>query len=333
VFTPITGGGSFTFKNIQDINSNFQQILGGLTLGNVIYCNPSASGASTQDGSAAYPYNSLDAAYQKGRSGWNDVIALVGNGAASGTARVNASFTWAKDALHLIGVSSPVYYSQRSRIAPSSGTTAFTPFFTISANGCIFQNIQWFMGFTTGTTSQIGMVLTGSRNYFGNCSIAGMADAESAASAGSRTLKIGLAGSGENVFEGCSIGVDTITRTAANATVEFTAATARNVFRNCLFPIMTSAATPLGILGTGAACMDRHQVFDNCSFINAIKSTSTVITVLASLTSASPGGLMLFKQCILVGATDYGDANALANSYIDGFTGAAATSGIAVNPS
>ncbi len=332
MFTTLTGGGVFTQKNINDINNNFAQVL-GLTPGNVIYCQPSATGAQTQDGSQANPYNSLAAAYQKGRSGWNDVIVLVANGAASGTARVDASFTWAKDALHLVGVSSPVYYSQRSRIAPTSTTTAFTPYFTISGNGCVFQNIQWFMGFTTGTTSQIGMVLTGSRNYFVNCSIAGMADAESAASAGSRTLKIGLAGSGENVFDGCSIGVDTITRTAANATVEFAAATARNVFRNCLFPIMTSAATPLGILGTGAACMDRHQVFDNCSFINAIKSTSTVITVLASLTDASPGGLLLFKQCILVGATDYGDTNALANSYIDGFTGAAATSGIAVNPS
>ncbi len=127
--------------------------------------------------------------------------------------------------------------------------------------------------------------------------------------------------------------VDTITRTAANATVEFTAATTRNVFRNCLFPLMTSAATPLGILGTGAGCMDRFQLFDNCSFVNAIKSTSTVMTVLASLTNAAPGGLLLFKQCILLGITDYGDTLGLANSYIDGFTGAAATSGIAVNPS
>ncbi len=332
MFTQLTGGGAFTQGNINTINNNFAQVL-GLTPGNVIYCQPSATGAQTQDGSQANPYNSLAAAYQKGRSGWNDVIVLVGNGAASGTARVDAAFTWAKDALHLVGICSPTFYSQRARIAPTSGTTAFTPFFTVSGNGCLFQNIQWFMGFTTGTTSQIGMLVTGSRNVFLGCAIDGMADNESAQSAGSRTLKIGSSGSGENVFEYCSIGIDTITRTQANASVELAGATPRNVFRNCLFPFMTSAAGVLGILGTGNGCVDRHTVFDNCSFVNAIKSTSTAMTVLGSFTTASPGGLLLYKQCILLGITDYGDTNALANSYIDGFTGGAATSGIAVNPS
>jgi len=329
----ITGGGAFTAKNIADINANFASTVAGFSTGNIIYCQPASGYLGTQDGSATAPYTTLAAAYGAGRSGKNDIIVLVGNGAASGTARVDASFTWAKDALHLVGVCSPVLYSQRARIAPSSSTTAFTPYFTISGNGCIFQNIAWFMGFTTGTTSQIGMVLTGSRNYFENCQIAGMADAASAEHAGSRTLKIGASGSGENVFESCVIGVDTVTRSAANATVEFTAATTRNVFRNCLFPLMTDDAAALGILGTGNGCVDRHNIFDNCSFINAVKSTSTTMTVLASFTTASPGGLLLFKQCILLGITDYGDTNGLANSYIDGFTGAAATSGIAVNPS
>jgi len=331
----IKGGGAFTAKNISDINGNFS-LLQALVIGSggvLIWCNPAVGVDATADGSQEKPYGTLESAYGKGRSGKNDVILLVGTGAAGGSARVNAAFTWAKDALHLIGIASPVLYSQRARIAPSSGTTAFTPFFTISGNGCVFQNIQWFGGFSTGTTSQICMVLTGSRNYFQNCAIDGMGDNESAQSAGSRSLKIGLAGSGENVFQSCSIGVDTITRTQANASVEFTADTARNVFKDCLFPFMTSAAGVLGILGTGAACMDRHQLFDNCTFVNAIKSTSTTMTVLASLTSASPGGLMIFKQCILLGIGEYGDTNGLANSYIDGFTGAAATSGIAVNPS
>jgi hypothetical protein len=31
---------------------------------------------------------------------------------------------------------------------------------------------------------------------------------------------------------------------------------------------------------------------------------------------------MIFKQCILLGIGEYGDTNGLANSYIDGFTGA-----------
>ncbi len=198
---------------------------------------------------------------------------------------MNSAFTWAKNATHLLGIASPIMISQRARIAPTSSTTAFTPFFTISGNGCVFQNIQWFYGFDTGTTSALGMVLTGSRNYFKNCQIAGMGDNETAQSAGSRSLKIGSAGSGENLFEDCTIGLDTITRTAANASLELTAGTVRNIFRRCLFPFMTSSATVLGILGTGAACCDRSNQFDQCIFENAIKSTSTAMTVLASFTS------------------------------------------------
>jgi hypothetical protein len=226
-----------------------------------------------------------------------------------------------------------VLLSQRARIAPTAATTAFTPFFTISGSGCIFQNVQWFHGFTTGTTAMVNVVVTGSRNYFVNCHIAGMGDAQSAADAGSRSLKIGAAGSGENYFLNCTVGIDTGTkRTGANASVEFAGATVRNVFKGCLFPFWCSASSPLGILGTGNECMDRFQLFDNCSFINATASGSTTMTVLGSLTTASSGGLLLFKQCVLIAIGEYGDTNALANSYIDGFTGIAGTSGIAVKP-
>lgn len=329
----ITGGGAFTRQNINAINQNFSDLVAGLvgTTGNVIYLWPSSGYLGVQDGSLAAPYTTLEAAYGAGRNGKNDVIVLVGNGAAGGSVRISSAFTWAKDALHLVGEASGVNISNRARIAPAAGATAFANYFTVSSNGCYFGNVQFYQGFDTGTTSQICVTVTGGRNKFDNCHIAGMGDAASAQNTGSRNLKI--SGTGENMFTNCVIGIDTVTRTVANASVEFASGTPRNQFIDCVFPFMTSAAGVLGILGTGAACMDRFQYFDNCTFFNAIKSTSTTMTVLASLTSASPGGLMLFKQCVLLGITDYGDTNALANSYIDGFTGAAATSGIAVNPS
>jgi len=157
-----------------------------------------------------------------------------------------------------------------------------------------------------------------------------MGDAASAADAGSRSLVV--AGSGENVFAGCLIGLDTVSRGAANSSLEFSGATARNKFADCLFPFFTTASTPLGILATGDGSIDRWQSFDNCQFINAIKSTSTVMSVLASCTTASAGGLFLFKNCTKVGITKFGDTNALAASYIDGAAPTAATSGMAVNP-
>lgn len=326
---PVAPFGAFTPQAAAVIDQNFLSLTP--LFRNVYYLDP-ANGYDGNTGLApGLALKTIGAGYAKLEDGRNDAVALIGNGATSATARIDTAFTWAKSAAHFVGLSSGVNLSNRSRLAPSSGTTAFANFFAVSGNGCLFQNLQWFQGFGTGTTSQIAMTVTGGRNLFSNCHIAGMGDNESAQSAGSRSLKI--SGTGENQFVNCTIGVDTVTRTQANASVEFAGATPRNQFKDCEFPFMTSAAGVLGILGTGASCMDRFQRFDNCDFINAIKSSSTTMTVLASLTNASPGGLLLFKQCILLGITDYGDTIGLANSYIDGFTGAAATSGIAVNPS
>lgn len=326
---PVSPFGAFTPQAAAVIDQNFLSLTP--LFRTVYYVDPANGYDGTTGLAPGLALKTLGAAYGKLEDGRNDCVALIGNGATSATARIDAAFTWSKSASHFIGLSSGVNLSNRSRLAPSSGTTAFANFFTVSGAGCLFQNLQWFDGFSTGTTSQIAMTVTGGRNFFTNCHIAGMGDNESAQSAGSRSLKI--SGTGENQFQNCTIGVDTITRTQANASVEFAGATPRNQFTTCVFPFMTSAAGVLGVLGTGAGCIDRFQIFDNCIFTNAIKSSSTTMTVLGSLTNAAPGGLLIYKQCILLGIGEYGDTIALANSYIDGFTGAAATSGIAVNPS
>jgi hypothetical protein len=332
---PITGGGAFTNANISNINSNFSTLFAGFTPGNIIYLNPSAtSNAQAQDGSAQHPYTDLSTAYGKARNGMNDVILIVGNGAASGSVRISATFTWAKDATHLIGITPPVFYSQRARIAPPTTATAFANFFVVSSNGCTFQNIQFYQGFATGTTAQICMNVTGQRNYFKNCQLAGMNDTASATDTGSRNLKIGAAGSGENVFEDCVVGDDTTPRTVANASVEFAGGTPRNVFRRCYFPFYNTANGVLGILGTGAACVDRENIFDSCLFVNSIKSGSgTAATALLSFTNSAPGGLIVFKGCMSIGFTKFGDTNGLANSYIDMSAVSGSAGGLAVNPS
>lgn len=324
-------GGAFTGNARDIINANFSTLFGGLLqVGNVYYCDY-LNGADSNDGqTAATAYKTLSKAYSKTVSGHNDIVVLVGNGGTTATQRLSTGFTWANSATHLIGISSPVLYSQRARIAPTAAVTAFTPFFTLSGSGCIFQNVQFFHGFDTGTTAQINFVLTGSRNYFKNCHFAGMGDTTSAGSATSRSLKIGSSGSGENLFEDCVIGLDTVTRSAANASLEFTAATTRNVFRGCLFPFQVSAGTPLGIITSASGSMDRHQVFDRCLFINNTKSTSSTMTALTTL-AASSGGLILIEYSTCVGITDWGsDATTFGQMFIDGAAPTGNTSGLAV---
>lgn len=310
-----------------------------------------ANGSDANTGkSPQKAFQTLYKAHDMAVAGRNDVVFLIGNGSTSATARLSlalaqsvdssatsGTLNWTKNATHLIGVCAPTDVAQRARIAPPTGTYTQATFgsgnfVVVSAQGCYFSNISLFHGFSTGGNSQICWTDSGGRNAYENVNFGGIADAESAASTSARSLLV-TGSTGENAFNRCTIGLDTVARSVANASVEFAAGTPRNRFTGCVFPFQTSNAGVLGILGTGAACMDRWQLFEGCSFINNIKSTSTQMSVLASLTNASPGGLLLHKNSTLVGITEFGDTNGLANSYVDGGAPTAASTGIAVNPS
>lgn len=316
--------------------------------GNYYFVDP-VNGADGNPGTTELPLKTLYGAHAKMTAGNNDVAIIVGDGSTTATCRLSLALaqavdssattgklTWSKNACHIIGMTAPTRFSQRARIAPPSGTyTAATfnsaDFISVTASGCYFGNFSVFNGFSTGGAAQRCWVDTGGRNYYENIHFGGMGDAASAQDAGSRSVV--LSGTtGENTFKACTFGLDTVTRTVANASLEFAAGTPRNTFEDCTFVFQTSADTPLGILGTGAACMDRFQTFTRCKFINNVESTSTAMAVLASMTNAAPGGGLLFKDCTMVGITEFGDATALTVSYVDGGAPTAATSGIAVTP-
>jgi len=319
--------------------------------GNAWWVDPVNGSDGNRGNSPSRAFKSLYKAHAVAEDGNNDVVYLISNGQSSGSVRLSVAnaqvvdptattgtLTWSKNALHLIGVGSTNNVAQRARIAPPTGTYTQATFgsgnfVVVTGSGCYFSNFSVFNGFSTGGVNQIAWTDNGSRNCYVNVNIFGMADAASAADAGSRTLKIGSAGSGENTFINCTLGGDTVTRSAANATIELAGGTPRNSFIGCIFPFQTSSATVLGVLGTGSACIDRWTLFKDCTVLNNIKSTSTQMTAFASLTSASPGGMLMFKNTATVGVTKFGDTNALANSYIDMPAVSAAAGGLALNPS
>ncbi len=325
-----TLGGVLTDASLTALNGNFGELFGRLFgVGNVYYCDYANGNDSTGDGSAAKPYMTLAKAYAQTVSGHNDIVAIIGDGGTTASQRVTAAITWSNSATHLVGIAAPSLYSQRARIAPGTSATTYTPLMTLSGSGCIFANVQFWHGFATGTTSQIAINITGSRNVFRNCHIAGMGDDASAQNSGSRCIKF-TAGS-ENYFKDCVIGVDTVTRTAANANLEFASGAARNVFDRCLFPMYATGGTALGIKTAAAASMDRVTLFQDCSFINASTlSGGAAITALATL-AASSGGVILMKNPTLLGITDFGsDATSFGQIYIDGAAPTGNTSGLAV---
>jgi hypothetical protein len=306
--------------------------------------------ANGSDGNSGRSPSQAFATIYKGHAacttGKNDVVFLVGDGGTTATARLSlanavavdsaattGTLTWSKSATHLIGITAPST-NRRARLATPTGTyTQATfnalPLITVSGSGCYMSNFSVFSQFSTGANGEIALNVTGSRNSFNDVDLLGPASTVAIQGTSTRTVKITGA---ENTFTGGQIGVDTVTRTVANSLLEFASATARNTFNGVNFVFQGSSAAILGIIGTGSGCMDRWQLFRNCTFINNVQSTSTTMDALATL-PASAGGLLLFKECTLVGITEFGtDATSRGQIYVDGGTVTAGTSGIAVNP-
>lgn len=271
-----------------------------------------ANGSDGNSGlSMARPLDTVSAAYAKTVDKRGDVIYLLNDGNASGTARESSTLTWAKDNTHLVGLCAPTLLSQRARISPPTTATAIlTPQLKVTGHGNIFANLSLFEGTSEDSVASVCVEIElGTRNYFWNVAMMNMGDATNGHSgdeAGSAHLL--LDGGSENTFDSCYIGLDTASRSAANASVRFrkngTTTSARNIFRNCIFPMLADAATPLFIDANESGCVDRFNLFDHCIFTNAVGSTGTALTA-ASAIHASAGGLFLMKDCMLVGADDW----------------------------
>lgn len=327
---PITGGPLFVSRNSQ-----------------TFFVDPVNGKDGNTGGSPGQALGSLYRAHKLCNAGNNDVVYLIGTGAAGGTVRLSAAnalagdsslttgeLVWSKNATHLIGIAAPGSNS-RARIATPTGVYTASTFgsntcMTVSGSGCYMANFSLTSNFSTGNAAEITMVVSGSNNVFSNVT-AGHLSPEALAGAAARSLKVTTGG--ENVFSGCNFGFDTVTRnTTANSTLELAGGTARDKFIDCVFAVRTSYSGSLQILGTGNNCISSWVLFKNCLFTNALDGTSVNMTVGGSFTTASPSGSIVLQGSGIFGVTKWGDTNFLANSYIDN-VGGAATGGLMLNPS
>lgn len=305
------------------------------------YFVDAVDGSDGNTGAANQPLATVYRALSKCTAGNNDVVVIVGNGGTTGTQRLslaNAQATdstvtagtlvWNKNATHLIGMTAPTI-AARARFAPPSGTYTQATFgsgnfVTVSAQGCYFANFSLFNGFSTGGVNQICWTDSGGRNYYSNVDFGGCGDAASAADTGSMSLL--LSGStGENHFDGCSFGLDTVSRGVANATVQATGGSPRNVFNGCSFKMLASAATPMHI-NIPAAGIDRFMLLNDCQLLNAVDSTGTALNA-AIIANAAAGGSVVMNGGISLGATAVATTGPV---YVNGAVPTATTSSIAI---
>lgn len=279
------------------------------TNGNAWFAQP-GSGTIGSDGntatSANTPCATVSNALSLAAAGNNDCIYLIGSSdtASQTSDYYGSTLAWNKDFTHLVGINAGPRNSQRSRISTLSTANGanLAPLFSLTANDCHFENIEFFAGAPgSNPTQALGcMLISGERNVFKNCQISGVG-AASMDAAGQYSLKVT---GQENYFEDCQIGLDTITRSSATYEMYMSGGAVRNLFRRCR--IVTSAgANTMTFLTVPANGIDRWNMFEDCIFINVPAggvAGATPLTQGFSITGGgSPDGCILLKDCKFVG--------------------------------
>ncbi len=290
------------------------RVVNSSATGNSWFVNET-TGNDSNSGSAQSPFKTLDQAQLAAVANNNDVVYL------SGTSHRTTTLHWDKAGVSLVGLAAPSD-NDRARISVT-GTAVFTPLVNVTGGGCSFVNLGTFHGFDDAS-AQVCWNEAGGRNFYSNVQFLGGGNATAAAQAGMRSLTI--TGVGENLFVGCTIGLDTIVRaTNANASLELLSGTTRNTFRQCIFQSLISDVSDVHVT-VGADGIDRYVLFQGCTFINAIESTSSTMSA-AITANAAAGGAVLLQQCLSLGATAIATTGPV---YIDGSAQGATTTGIAI---
>jgi hypothetical protein len=263
------------------------------------YCDPTFGVAGNDGLTPATAVPSLDTAYGFLRDGYNDGVVFIG-GATSYKPSTAGGIVWSKSFAHLVGATNGLPgMGQRARVV-NDAANDLSVLFTLSGSGCMVANMQFFDGKNSAADGACVLV-SGSRNHFLNVFVAGMGDATASgpqSRAGSYSLKV--SGS-ENCFTNCTIGLDTIERTAANS--ELIVSGVRNRFLGCDFRCHSTTAGKFLVKVDNAGGDLRDTIFDSCLFFDYSSNWVTGINNAFSLPAGGSTFWVILKNCSLVGTT------------------------------
>ena len=235
-----------------------------------------------------------------------------------------ATLNWNKDGVHLIGVGASPMIGSRCRVAFDSAYNTASNLFTLSANNCRIEGIEFFAG-VVGTNPTGCMSVSGMRNVIENCQISGIGATTNDIS-GAYSLTI--SGS-ENQFKGCYIGLDTVIRATAEAEIRITNGT-RNMFLDCIINSYTSLTTFKAVLFSEGSA-HTLTVFRNCIINNETNRTG-VVTTTGAIDPASIAGHVVILGGAVAGYTGVVTADST-RVKIQAPIGTAATKDMGIAPS
>lgn len=279
-------------------------MLGLPSVGNIYYVDPGTGSDSAGGKSLSDAFATVGQAISVMTADQDDVCILAGSSSTGRTTEASA-ITWSKRRTHLIG-NGPL-----RKINPRNGMS-FSALggdvcFTVSATNCSFTNVS----FASFTDNNVLVDVTAAYNTFNYCHFQGIGNATTGDDTAARSLRV--TGSDETEIRNCTIGIDTVTRSVANASLELTGTCARTKLINCDFPMFADNAGALWIKADTGNCYERFLEINGCNFYNPDGSSSTTLTIGFDLSTTGNGDIY-FLNSWWRGATD------LANNYDRLFT-------------
>jgi len=255
------------------------------------------NGSDGNTGGPQDPFKTLTQAQNACLAGNNDVVFL------SGTFSPSATFVWSKNKTHLVGLSpsGPLVGTALISVASTAATSgAFSPLVSVTATGCIFQDISVVSGIAQAAT-QVCWAEAGGGNCYFNCDFNQVGNATAGAQAGNRALTIASVG---NFFNSCTIGGDAIVRaTGTNYNLDMLAGSGSTIFRGCTFPMWSSVAASAFINAATTTCAG-YVLLDDCQFINDINNAGgTSLTQAFNISATAGASFILTPLSIVAGAT------------------------------
>jgi hypothetical protein len=252
------------------------------------------NGSDGNTGGPQDPFKTLTQAQSACLAGNNDVVFFTG------TFTPTATFVWSKNNTHLIGLSVTNFGLASISVASTAATSgAFSPLVSVTASGCIFQNISALSGIAQAATQVTWAESGGSNTYIG-CNFSQVGNATAAAQAGCRAFTMA---SKSNSFTQCVIGGDAVVRaTGTNFNMEMLAGAGSSIFTGCLFPMWSSVAASAYVNAATATCTGT-MIFDDCQFVNAMGNAGAVLPAVGLTINATAGAAFLLTPLTVAMAT------------------------------
>lgn len=274
---------------------NIAGMLGLPSVGEIFYVDAASGSDSAGGKSRNDAFATVYTAQQAMTADQDDVLVIVGSNSTGRTSETNA-IDWNKRRTHIVGNGVPRKINPR--VGMSFAALGGDVCFTVSANDCHFYNIS----IASFTDNNVLVDVTAPYQTFDFVHFQGIANDTAGNDTAARSLRI--TGADENQFRNCTIGLDTVTRSTTNASLELTGVCARNLFESCDFPVFADNAGPNLVLFANNDACQRYTKFSDCWFINSVSSTT--LTEAISIPAAANGKLLL-DDSWTTGITDSAD--------------------------